>query len=128
MTPSPVAPDEINDNFLGLYCPADVEAQNDWATVTHFMKGCIGFAFQEPEVTDDFMQFLIIMCSSNWEKRVLGYQTLIIEQLYALITGYGKLTSSMKRAWLNQFDCWSPNKPRAQLKGLAESGGFLEIK
>ena len=69
MTPSPVAPDEINDNFLGLYYRVDVEALKDWATVTHFMKGSIRFVAQKPEVTDDFTQFLIIMYSSSWEKR-----------------------------------------------------------
>ena len=26
MTPSPVAPDEVNDNFLGVYYRVDVEA------------------------------------------------------------------------------------------------------
>ena len=53
---------------------------------------------------------------------------MIIEQLYALITGYGKLTPRMKRAWLNQFDSGSPSQLRTQLKGLAEAGGFLEIE
>ena len=128
MTISAVAPDESNDNFLGLCYPVDVEALNDWATVAHLMKGSIGFVVQEPEVTDDFKQFLIIMYGSNCEKRVLGYQAMIIEQLYALITGYGQLISRRKRAWLNQFDSWSPNQIRSQLKGLAKFGGFLEIE
>ena len=34
MTPSPVAPDEDDDNFLGLYYRVDVEALDEWATVT----------------------------------------------------------------------------------------------
>ena len=97
MTPSPVAPDEENDKFLGLYYRVDVEAFNDWATVTSFMEGSIDFIVQEPKITDDFLQFLIIRYGSNWEKRVLGYQTKIIEKLYALITGYSKLTSHLKR-------------------------------
>ena len=53
MTPSTVAPDEKNDNFLVLFCRLNVEELNDWAKVTHFMRGSIGFVFQEPEVTDD---------------------------------------------------------------------------
>ena len=68
------------------------------------------------------------MYGSNWEKGVLGYQTMIIEQLHSLITGYGKLTSRLKRAWLNQFEFWSTGQLRAQLKGLTQSGGFLEIE
>ena len=103
MTPSPIAADENNDSFLRLFYRVDVEALNEWAKVTQFMKGNIGFVVQELEVTDDFRQFLIILFGSNWEKRVLGYQKMIIEQLIALVTGYGKLTSRMKRAWLNQL-------------------------
>ena len=128
MTPLPVAPDEYHDNFLGLHDRVDVEALDEWATVTSFMRGSIGYVVQEPQITDDFKQFLIKMCGSNWEKRVLSYQTMIVEQLYALITGYSKLTSRIKQDWLAQFDSWTPSQLRAQIKGLAESGGFLEIE
>ena len=128
MTPSPVVPDEDHDHFLGLYYRVDVEALDERATVTSFMRGSIGYVVQEPAITDNFKQFSIIMYSSNWDKRVLSYQTMIIEQLYALITGYSKLTSRIKRAWLAQFDSWSPSQIRAQIKGLAESGGFLEVE
>ena len=61
MTPSPVAPDEDNDNFLGLYCRVDVEALNGCDTVTRFKRGSIGFVVQDPEIPDDFRQFLILM-------------------------------------------------------------------
>ena len=128
MTPSPVAPDEDYDDFLGLSYRVDVEALDEWATVTSFIRGSIGYAVQEPEITDDFKHFLITMYGSNWEKRVLSYQTLIVEQLYALITGYSKFTSQIKRAWLAQFDSWGSSQLRAQIKGLAESGGVLEIE
>ena len=127
-TPSPVAPDEDHDNFLGLYYRLDVEALDEWATVTGFMRGSIGYVVEEPEITDDFKQFLITMYGSNWEKRVLSYQAMIVEQLYAPITGYSKLTSRIKRAWLTQFDSWSSSQIRAQIKGLAESGVLLEIE
>ena len=128
MTPSPVVPDEDHDHFVGLYYRVDVEALDEWATVTSFMRESIEYVVQEPEITDNFKQFLIIMYGSNSEKRVLSYQTMIIEQLYALITGYSKLTSRIKRAWLAQFDSWSPGPLRAQIKRLAESGGFLEVE
>ena len=88
MTPSPVAPEEDIDNFLELYNRVEEETLDKWATVTSFMRGSIGYVVQEPETTDDFKQFLITMYGSNWEKRVLSYQTMIVEQLYALITGY----------------------------------------
>ena len=100
----------------------------DWATVTQFMSGSIGYVVQEPHVTGDFKQFFIIMNGSNCGKRVLADQTMIVEQVNALLTGYGKQTSSMKRAWLNQFNFWTPSQLRAQLRVLAESEGFLEIE
>ena len=128
MTPSPVVPDEDHDHFLGLYYRVDVEALDEWATVTSFMRRSIGYVVQEPEITDNFKQFLIIKYGSNWEKRVLSCQTMIIEHLCALITGYSKLTSRIKRAWLVQFGSWSRSQLRAQIKGLAESGGFLEVE
>ena len=128
MTPSPVVPDEEHDNFLGIYYRVDVEALDEWATVTSFMRGSIGYVVQEPEITDDFKKFLIRMYGSNWEKRVLSYQTMIVEQLYAPIKGYSELTSRIKPAWLAQFDSWIPSRLRAQIKGLAVSGGFLEIE
>ena len=128
MTASPVAPNEDYDNFLGLCYRVDVKALDEWATVTIFIRGSIGFVLQEPEITDDLKQFLITMYGSNWEKRVLSYQTMIIEQLYAFITGYSKLTSWLKRAWSAQFDCWTPSQLRAQIKGMAESGRFPEIQ
>ena len=106
----------------------DVEALNEWATVTSFKKRSIGFVCQEPELADNFKQFLIILYDSDWEKKVLIYQTMIIEQLYALITGHSKLISRLKRVWLDQFDSWTPSQFRAQIKGLAVSGGFLQLK
>ena len=92
------------------------------------MRGSIGFVVQEPEITDDFKQFLIKMYGSNWEKRDLSYQTMTLEQLHALTTGYSKLTGRLKRARLAQFNYWTPSQLRAQIKELGESGGFLEIE
>ena len=128
MTHSPVVHDEDHDHFLGLNYRVNVEALDEWATVTSFMRGSIGYVVQEPEITDNSKQFLIIMYGSNWERRVLSYRTMVLEQLYALVTGYSKLTSRIKRAWLAQFDSWNPSQLRSQIKGLAESGGFLEVE
>ena len=65
MTPSPVVPDEDPDHFQGLYYRVDVEALDEWATVTSFMRGSIGNVVQERAITDNFKQFLIIMYGSN---------------------------------------------------------------
>ena len=128
LTPSPLAPDENIGDFLELYYGVDVEALNDWAAVTRFMRGSIGYVVQELENTDDFKIYLTNMYGSNWEKKVLAYQTMNIEQLYAFITGYSKLTSRMRQAWLDQFNSWLPSVLRAQVKGLTESVGFVEIE
>ena len=87
MTPSPVAPNENDDNFLGLFYRVDVESSNGWATVTQFMGGSLGYVVQEPHHTENLKQTFIIMYGSKWEKRVLAYQTMIVEQLYVLNTG-----------------------------------------
>ena len=128
MTPSPVVPDKDHDIFLGLFYQVEVEALDEWATVTSFMRGSIGNVVQGPEIFDDFKQFPIRMYGSNWDKIFLSYQAMIVEQLYALITGYSQLTSRIKLAWLAQFDSWTPSQLRAQIKRLADSGGFLEFE
>ena len=68
MTPSPAAPDENKDNNLGLDYRVEVEALDDWATVTRFSSGNVGYVVQEPEITNDFQHFIITMYGSNWEK------------------------------------------------------------
>ena len=65
MTPSAVAPNENDDKFLGIFYRVDVESKNDWATVTRFMRGSVGYVVREPDVTEDSKQFLIIMYGSN---------------------------------------------------------------
>ena len=128
MTHSPDATDEDHDIFLELYYRVNVEALDEWAAVTSFMRGSIGCVAREPEITGDFKQLLIRMYGSNWEERVLCYQTIIVKKLYAIITEFSKLTSRIKRAWLAQFDSWTSSHFRAQIEGLDESGGFLEIE
>ena len=127
-TPSPVAPDEDHDNFLGLYYRVDDEALDEWATVTSFVRGNIGYVVHEPEITEHFKQFLKMMYGSNWEKRVLSYQRMIVEYLHALFSGYSKLTSRIKQACFAQFDSWTPSQLRAQIEGLAESDDFFDIE
>ena len=95
--PSSEAADSANDNFLGFYHRLDAEALKDWTNVTLFVRGSIGFEVKKSDVTDNLKQFLIIMFGQIWEKRKLGYKTMIIQQLYSLITCYGKLTSRQKQ-------------------------------
>ena len=105
----------------------DVQALEEWANVTNFMMGGLGFSVEEPEITTNFRDFFLIMYGNNWEKRFLRYTTMVIEQLKALITGFCKLTNYQEAQWAERFDSWPPSILRVQLKKLAESGGFLEI-
>ena len=61
MTHSPDATDEDHDIFLELYYRVNVEALDEWAAVTSFMRGSIGCVAREPEITGDFKQLLIRM-------------------------------------------------------------------
>ena len=80
--PSPVDPNENDDNFLALFHRKDVASLNDWATVTQFKRRSIEYVVQESDVTEDFKDFLIIMYGLNWEKKVLTYQAMIVEQSF----------------------------------------------
>ena len=46
--------DDGSDNFLGLFYLMDVEALEEWAKVTNFMMGVLGFSVDEPEFTANF--------------------------------------------------------------------------
>ena len=50
----------------------------------------------------------------NFARCQLGeVKTAVYENFFPtifFITGYGKLTSRVKRVWLGQFDCWSPSQ------------------
>ena len=68
VTPSPAAPNENDDKIFGLIYRLDVEPLNDWATVTQFTKGSLGYVVQDQDVAEDFKQFLFIKYGSNWGK------------------------------------------------------------
>ena len=89
------------------------------------MRGSIGYVVQEPEVTDDFKQFLIIFV---WLQLGEESSQLPNNDSRTNICSYSKLTSRIKRAWLTPFDSWTPSQLPAQIRGLAEPGCFLEIE
>ena len=65
LTPSPVAGDDGSDNFWVFFHRVDVEALEDWAQLTNFMMGGLGFSVEEPEITTKFRDFLLIMYGIN---------------------------------------------------------------
>ena len=66
LTASPVADDDGSDNLSGLFYRVDVEVLEEWAEVTNFMMGGLGFSVEEPEITTNFRDFLLIMHGNNW--------------------------------------------------------------
>ena len=101
---------------------------NNWVDVTLLMRGSFGYVVQEPDFTDYCRQFLWLMYWANWEKRIMKQSVVFMEDLYAFNTGHCKLPSHLKRAWLWQFDSWSPSVLRAQLIGLLQSERLLEVE
>ena len=116
---SPFPEDAVpaNKKFLGIYYWVDAEAFKDYP----IYAGTIGFEVEEPDLTDNIKQFLTTMYRQNWDKRKLAYQTMIIQQLYSLITDYGKLPSRHRRGWLDQYDSWTTGQLRVQLIRIAEA-------
>ena len=92
LTPSPVAGDDGSDKFLGIFYRVDTEALEEWVEEINFTMGGLGSSVEELQITTTFRTFLLIMYVNNWEKRILRYTTLIIEQLKAQITGFCKFT------------------------------------
>ena len=123
LTPSPVAGDDGSDKFLGLFYRVVEEALGEWAKVTNFMMGSLGFSVEEPEITSNLRDFNLIMYGNNCESRVVRYTTMVIEQLKAPLPGFCKMTNYQKTQWAERFYSWPPLTLRVQLKGLAESGG-----
>ena len=105
-----------------------MEAPEEWANATNFMMSGLGFSVEEPEITTNFRDLRLIVCENNWEKRILRYTKMVTEQLKALILGFCEVTNYQNTQWAERFESWPLSTIRVHLKGLAESGGFLEIQ
>ena len=77
---------------------------NIWADDVFFMRGNNGYVVKEPDFTDGFRQFLELMYGANWERRTLQCKVMAIEQPYAFVTGYDRVTDRLKRVWLYQIN------------------------
>ena len=96
LTPSTVAGHNGSDNFLGLFYQVAGEALQEWVNVANFMMGGLRFSVEDPKIKSNLRNFLLIIYGNNWEKRILRYTTIIIEQLKALISGFCILTNYQK--------------------------------
>ena len=63
---SPIAVDEINDNFISLSYRVDVEVLNNWNEESPFMKGGIGYVVEEPDISDDIRSFCKLFTGATW--------------------------------------------------------------
>ena len=121
------AADPANDNFLGFYHRLDAQALKDWTNVTLFMRGSIGFEVKKSDVTDNLKQFLIIMFGQIWDKKKTWIQDDDYPTVIFANNMLWQVNQSPKTTSLDQFDSWILSQLRAQLTGLADSGGFIEI-
>ena len=46
-TPSAVAGEDVSENFLGFFYRVNLEAPEEWANVTNFTMGGLGFSAEE---------------------------------------------------------------------------------
>ena len=100
LIPSPVAGDDGSDSSSGLLYRVDVEALEEWAKVTIFMMGGLGFSVEEPDVITNSRDFLLIKYGINWEERIHRYTTIVIKQLKALITGLYIRRHNGRSGWI----------------------------
>ena len=81
----------------------DADALEEWANVTNFMIGGLGFSVEEPEITSKFRDFFLFMYGTYWEKQILPYITTVMDQINFLIVGFRKLTNYQKPGWAERF-------------------------
>ena len=84
---------------------------------------------EEPVLCQNFTLFLIEYHGTQWEAKFLrAAAEPLSAQLLSYVAGYARLTSHNKKIFRHNFESWSVEVKREQLRLLAESGGFLELE
>ena len=121
-------PDDGN-NFMNFFTRADVIELKLWSETTRNRRNEEGYVVEEPVLPQNFVVFLIEYHGTQWEVKFLRAETEpLFAQLLSYIAGYARLTSHNKLIFRNNFESWSEEVKREQLRLLAESGGFLELE
>ena len=116
-------------NFINLYISKDIIELRNWAEVTRERINEKGFFVEQPMISQSLAAFLPQYLGHQLELKFLRPSVeVIFEQLLAYIEGYAKLRSLNRRLLRQQFESWPVAEKAKQLRLLAESGGFLEIR
>ena len=126
-SPSPALWDD-GDVFLDIYDRADLLLLQDWMEHTRIMQGGLGYVVVSPLITERLKTFLQVVHGPQWEAKFLRGGEMILAQLGAYVSGYWVLTGFQREQWDRLFPVWTTVELRAQLKKLAESGGFIEVE
>ena len=116
-------------NFINFLTQADVLELKHWAETTRNKRSEWGYVVEEPVLPQIFLAILMEYHVTQWEVKFLRAAA---EPLFAkqssYVAGNARLTSHNKRIFRQSFETWSVEVKREQLRLLAESGGFLELK
>ena len=116
-------------NFLFYYNRKDVLELKIWATKTRARMSKEGYLVEAPMVSQRSWAFLQYFHGQQWEIKFLKPAAEpIFDQLLSYIVGYARVTSINKILLWRSFEECSASERAANLRKLAESGGFLEIE
>ena len=131
--PATIARGELENpaeqSFMGLYTYRDVNRLENWASLTSSLRGTPGFSVSGPPGPNSLFSFMRANLGARWEQTLLSpLGEIIIFQLRAYINGFSQLTSFERGQWSRLYSLWTMGERAAQLRRLAERGGFLEIE
>ena len=136
--PFPQAPSTISQgvlespgdqSFMGLFTHRDIDRLENWASLTSSLQGTPGFSVSGPPGPNALTSFLRANWGARWDQTLLSsLGEIVVFQLRAYISGYSQLTSFERGQWTRLYSLWTMGERAAQLRRLAEKGGFLEIE
>ena len=120
--------DPGSQHFLNLFTRRDIDRLENWASLSRSLRGTPGFSVPRVPVPNALASFLRTNFGARWEVTLLSpLGELIVLQLRANINGYALLTCFERGQWMRMYSLWSVQERAAQLRRLAEKGGFLHI-
>ena len=126
-SPSPALSDD-GEVFMNIYDRAELLLLQDWMEHTRIMQGGVGYVVVSPLISERLKIFLQVLYGPQWEAKFLKGGEMLLAQLGAYVSGYSVLTGFQREQWDRLFPDWTTVELRAQLKKLAESGGFIEVE
>ena len=128
MAPGWELPDDGN-YFLNYYTRNHVIELKNWAQETRNRVNELGYVVEAPVISQKFAAYLLEHHGPQWEAkfRQLAAEPLF-ERIFAYIAEYARLTSFNKHQLRSLYETWAVGERIANLRMLAESGGFLEIE